>query len=466
MTDAAELLREDTFADQLRTRWIARRSNLPPGPKGLPFLGNASAFLRDPLGFTLQLSREHGPLVTTSLGLQTEVWINEPSLIDEVFVGHAKAWRKDSVTRQLIPLMGRGLVTSEGELWRTQRKLAAPAFVPKRITSYAQAMTECTARFASSLRDYEQRDMHADIMKVTLEIVGRTLLGVDTERDSERVAAALEEMLSYFEKRLLTAAGFLMAFVRTPALARFERAIAELDGIVARIIDNARKDPNADYLIARLLAARTEDGQHMSDRQARDEAMTMLLAGHETTALTITYALYALSGNPACEARLREELSQLGSTPPTPEDLPRLPYLDAVVKEVLRLYPSVWIIGRQLTAPLIVGGYELPAGIEVLASPYSLHRNPRFFRNPEQFAPERWLDPGQTPGRYEYIPFGVGPRSCIGSHFAKLEAALVLATLLQHVRVQVVPGYQLRLKPVITMRPKDGLPVIVRRASI
>jgi cytochrome P450 len=327
-------------------------------------------------------------------------------------------------------------------------------------------MTDCTAHFASSLRDHELRDIHADVMKVTLEIVGRTLLGVDTQHDSERVAHALEEILGYFEKRLLTAAGFLMAVMRTPALTRFERAIAELDSVVARIIDNARKDPSADYLLARLLAAQTEEGQCMSDQQARDEAMTMLLAGHETTALTITYALYALSGHrehPEHEARLRAELAQLGSAAATPEDLPRLPFLDAVVKEVLRLYPSVWIIGRQLTSPLSIGGYTLPAGVEVLANTFALHRDPRYFRDPEQFNPERWLDPSQTPPRYAYIPFGLGPRSCIGSHFAKLEAALVLATLLQHVSVKVVPGYKLELKPVITLRPKAGLPVIVRR---
>lgn len=438
---------------------------MPPGPRGLPLLGNAGPFLRDPLGFCVKLSRAHRDLVTTSMGLQTQVWLHEPHLIEEVFVAEAKAWRKDNVTRQLIPLMGRGLVTSEGELWRTQRKLAAPAFVPKRITNYAQTMTECTARFARSLRDHELRDMHADIMKVTLEIVGRTLLGVDTQQDSERVANALEAMLSYFEKRLLTTAGFFMAFIRTPARARFERAIVDLDSIVARIIDNARKNPDADYLIARLLAAQTEDGQRMSDGQARDEAMTMLLAGHETTALTITYALYELSRNPECEARLRQELEQLGTTAPAPDDLPRLPYLDAVIKEVLRLYPSVWIIGRELLRPLQVAGYTLPAGIEVFACPYSLHRDPRFYREPEQFKPERWFDPSEAPARYEYIPFGVGQRSCIGSHFAKLEAALVLATLLQHVRVQVVPGYQLQLQPVITMRPKTGLPVIVRRLA-
>ena len=463
MTNRAD---EKSFAAKVRARWNLRKSRLPPGPKGLPVLGNVVPFMRDPLGFCVAMSRAYPQLFTTSLGrLQVEVWINDPGLIEEMFVGQAKSYRKDSITRQLIPILGRGLLTSEGELWRTQRKLAAPAFQPKRIATYAQSMTECTARFARSLRDNEQRDLHADIMKVTMEIVGKTLLGVDTEQDAEQVSKSLEEMVSYYEKSLLSAEAFLMAFMRTPALARFETAIAQLDSIVARIIDNARKDSNADYLLARLLAARTEDGQPMSDRQARDEATTMLLAGHETTALTITFGLYELSRHPQHEARLREELAQFGTTALTPDDLNRMPFLDAVIKEVLRLYPSVWIIGRELLQPVELAGYTLPAGLEVVTIPYALHRDPRYFREPEQFNPERWLDPSQTPPRYAYIPFGLGPRSCIGGGFAKMEAALVLATLLQHVSIQCVPGFQLALKPVITLRPKAGLPVIVRRVQ-
>ena len=463
MTNTAELSRPDSFVKQLRSRWTARNSHLPAGPSKLPVLGDALPFMRDPLGYVVRMSREYSALCTTSMGLGMQVWVNDPELIDEVFVARAKTWQKDTNTRQLIPLLGQGLLTSEGELWRTQRKLAAPAFVPKRIATYAQIMTECTTRYARSLRDHELREMHEDIMTLTLEIVGRTLLGVDTQQDSERVAKALEQMGIYFEKRMLTLGGFFMEFMRTPAHARFEKAIAELDSVVARIIDNARKDPNADFLLARLLAAQTEDGQSMSDRQARDEAMTMLLAGHETTALTITYALYALSRHPEHEARLRAEIAQLGAAPATPNHLPRLPFLDAVIKETLRLYPAAWIIGRQLTSTLELAGYTLPAGVEVMACPYALHRDARFFREPELFDPERWLDPTHAPPRYAYIPFGVGPRSCIGSHFAKMEAALVLATLLQHVSVQVVPGYQLELRPLITMRPKAGLPVIVRR---
>jgi cytochrome P450 len=211
------------------------------------------------------------------------------------------------------------------------------------------------------------------------------------------------------------------------------------------------------------LRAQTESGEHMTDQQARDEAITMLLAGHETTALALTYAIYALSRAPACRALLRAELAQFDGETPRFSDLPRLPYLDAVVKETLRLYPPAWAFGRQATSSFQLGGYELPAGAEIICGSYALHRDPRFFPEPNHFRPERWLDADQQPPRYAYVPFGAGPRFCIGSHFAKMETALCLAAILQQVELDVVPGYRLELLPVITMRPKGGMPVWVRR---
>jgi cytochrome P450 len=440
---------------------------MPPGPKGVPLLGLGPRFARAPLEFTQEMARHYGDLACTRFGSRTLVWLNHPRLIEDVFVGQHRACIKDPTTRTLVPLLGNGLLTSDGEAWRKQRRLAAPALQPKRIAAYAHTMTECAERFASSLRDDELRDIHADIMRVTLEIVGRTLLGFDTRRDAEVVSAALEDVITFFDKALFSPLGFVLSRVRLPMKVRFERALRALDGVVAHIVERARTDKKADYLLAQLMAAPPdEDGERMTDRQLRDEAMTMLLAGHETTALTITYALYSLARQPACEARLRAELDSLGGVSPVPSDLERMPYLDAVVRETLRLYPPAWVFGREVVTGFELGGYALPAGIELVASPYALHRDPRFFREPERFLPERWLDDGRAaPPRYAYIPFGAGPRSCIGNHFAKLEAALVLASLLQQVRLQLVPGYQLSLNPVITMRPRGGLPVIVRRVQ-
>ncbi|MEY4582397.1 MAG: hypothetical protein RL701_7100 [Pseudomonadota bacterium] len=446
-----------------------RRSNsrLPPGPVGLPLVGVAPAFVRDPLGFMLDLSRRYGDIVSAQFGPRKMIWLNHPRLIEDVFVGQHRSCIKDRTTREFRSFLGNGLLTSEGDFWRSQRKLAAPALQPKRIESYAATMVERTEGFAAALRDEEVRDIHGDIMQLTLDIVGRTLLGFDTRRDAGRVSAAVEDVIAYFDQRLFSPTGILLQYLHLPVRTRYERSVKVLDELVGRMVERARRDTSAgrgDYLLAHLVAARNDDGQSMSDRQARDEATTLLLAGHETTALTIVYALYLLSQDDAAQARLRTELEQLGAASPTASDLPRLPYLDAVVRESLRLFPPVWALSREVTTAFQLGGYTIPAGVEVICSPYALQRDPRFFREPERFLPERWLDTARAaPPRFAYVPFGAGPRTCIGNHFAKLEATLVLATLLQQVKLQVVPGYRLELSPVITMRPKHGLPVIVRR---
>lgn len=444
-----------------------KKPRMPPGPKGVPLIGVGPLFARAPLEFTREISRHYGDLASTRFGARTLVWLNHPRLIEEVFVGQHRACIKDPTTRELVPLLGNGLLTSDGEAWRKQRRLAAPALQPKRISGYALTMTDCSERFASALRDDELRDIHADVMRLTLEIVGRTLLGFDTRRDADVVSEALEDVITFFDKALFSPLGFVLTKVRLPVRVRFERALAALDGVVGHIIERARRDTQADYLLAQLMAATDDEtGERLSERQLRDEAMTMLLAGHETTALTITYALYSLARNPACEARVRAELDSLHGASPVPSDLERMPFLDAVVRETLRLYPPAWVFGREIITGFSLGGYELQPGMELAASPFALHRDARFFREPERFMPERWLDDGRAaPPRYAYIPFGAGPRSCIGNHFAKMEAALVLASLLQQVRLQVVPGYQLSLNPVITLRPRRGLPVIVRRVQ-
>ncbi|MET0387450.1 MAG: cytochrome P450 [Polyangiales bacterium] len=439
-------------------------TRLPPGPAGVPLVGSGPALARDPLGFMLGIARRYGDIASARFGPRTMICLNHPRLVEEVFVGRHRACVKDPTTRELIPLLGHGLLTSEGELWRKQRKLSAPALQPKRIETYASTMSDCTSAMAAGLRDDEVRDIHADVMQLTLEIVGKTLLGFDTRRDGARVSAALEDMIAYFDQRLFSPKGILLQYFRLPVRVRYERARTVLEGLVAQMVERARADSRQDYLLAQLVAAEDEQGERMSDRQACDEAITMLLAGHETTALTITYAIYALSQEPACQTRLRAELDQLGALPPTAADIDRLPYLDAVVREALRLYPPAWAISREVVSPFALAGYEIPAGVELVCSPYALQRDPRFFREPGRFLPERWLETGRAaPPRFAYIPFGAGPRTCIGSHFAKLEAALVLGTLLQQVKLQVVPGYQLELAPVITMRPRHGLPVIVRR---
>ncbi|HEX4353943.1 MAG TPA: cytochrome P450 [Polyangiales bacterium] len=442
---------------------MATSPKVPPGPRGLPLVGCGPMLARDPLGFILQLGHGYGDISSARFGQGVLYLLNHPDLIESLFLGKHRECMKDMTTRELSPLLGQGLLISEGDFWRRQRKLASPPLQPKRIEAYARTMVERTAERAATFRAEEVRDMHADMMELTLEIVGETLLGFDTRRDAERVGHALEDIIRYYEVRLFSLRGLLPQSVPTLAGLRFRRAKAELDTIVYRMIARGRESPDADHLIARLLRARSDSGEAMSDEQARDEAMTMLLAGHETTALALTYALFALSNHPEVERKLREEI-EASTDAPSLRDLERMPYLDAVIKETLRLYPPAWAFGREVVQPFSLGGYELPVGVQVLASPYALHRDSRFFPEPTRFMPERWLDGNASElPRYAYVPFGVGPRVCIGSHFAKMEMALVLATLLREVALKVVPGYRLELLPVITMRPRQGVPMIVTR---
>jgi cytochrome P450 len=440
----------------------------PPGPRGLPFIGSASAVMRDPLAFYRTMTLDYGPLSYARIGPASFYLVNESSLIEEFLVGQHKDCIKDAVTRTLHPLIGSGLLTSEGELWKKQRKLAGPAFAPKRVTAYADVMVDCAEQSFSGYRDGEVRDFHADIMTLTLEVVGKTILGVNTREEADRIARVLEITFSYYEERLYSWKRLLPITMPSPARARFLRAKQELDAIVRNIVAQSRSAGlEADHLVARLSRARDEHGEAMSEQQLHDEAVTMLLAGHETTALAITYAVYALAKHPEAAAKLREELDrELGGRRMTFGDLPRLRYLDACARETLRLFPPAYAFGREVVTPFELGGYTLPERAQVVVSPYGIHRNPSLFPGPDHYRPERWLDGSteQLP-RFGYLPFGGGPRVCIGNHFAMMELCLLLGTMMQQVELTVLPEFKLELAPVITLRSRHGLPVRVRRRT-
>jgi cytochrome P450 len=440
----------------------------PPGPSGLPWLGALPRLFKDPLAFYTSMTLDHGPLAFAQLGPRTMYMVNDPDLIDELLTGHAKHCIKDALTRTLHPMVGQGLLTSKGELWRRQRKFAAQPFAPKRISSYADVMVRAAQRAFERYADGEQRDFHVDIMALTLTVVSETLLGVSTEAESTRIAHLLEDMLAHYEQRLATWMRLLPPALPTAKQRRFKRAKAELDGIVSKIIEqNRNSEAGADHLLARLIRARTDDGEAMSAQQLLDEAVTMMLAGHETTALTLMYTVYLLSRNPAVAARLQREVDALGGRAPTAADVASMPYLDAVLRESLRLYPPAYAFGREVIEPFTLGGYDIPVGAQMVVCTFGMHRQPRFFPEPERFSPERWLPGGSAHAlpRYAYLPFGGGHRICIGSHFAQLEAGLLLTCLLQQVELHVVPGYRLELRPAITVRAAHGLPVRVRRRA-
>jgi cytochrome P450 len=389
-------------------------------------------------------------------------------MIEQVLLGEHQSCIKDEITRQLIPLLGMGLVTNEGASWRRQRKLVSPPLQPKRVAEYAALMVKAAASTFAAFRPGETRDFHVDMMALTLEIVSATLLGLNTRSEAERIASVLESAQHFLETRLYSFSRLLPISIPTPAALRFRRSVRELDRIVYQMIDRCRKEGGAgEHLLARLMSARTEDGESMSDGQLRDEIVTMMLAGHETTALLMMYAVYLLSTHKREAALLCAEVDQkLQGRPISFADLPNLPYVDAFIRETLRLYPPVYAFGREVTAPFVVGGYTLTKGSMILFSPFARQRNPAVFAEPGRFQPERWLagkDARPALRRFDYFPFGGGPRVCIGNHFATMEAALILTTLVQKLELSIDPAFQLVLAPAITLRMKNSLWVKVER---
>ena len=435
----------------------------------MPVLGSLPWLLRDPLRFFTTMAQDYGPISHARLVNVSLYTVADPELLEELFNGKHKQCIKDAATRGLRPLVGQGLLTSEGDLWKRQRKLAAQPFTPKRMRAYEQTMVECASAAFARFRDGERRDFHADAMAITLEIVAKTLLGIEDPAELHRVSHIVDVAMAYFQERLYSWGALLPPEFPTPRWLRFQRAKRELDAIVGRVIDRARReDSTADHLLARLLRARDDDGQPMSEQQLLDEAVTMLLAGHETTALSLMYGAYLLATHPVESRALAHEIDAvLGGRPARADDLERLPYLDAVVRETLRLYPPAYALGREVVEPFELGGYTLPVGAQIAVVPFAMHRNRRFWKEPERFRPERWLD-GETRNlpRYAYMPFGGGHRVCIGNHFASVELSLVLATLVQQVRLEVRPKLRLRLRPVITLRVPSGLRVKVRRRKL
>jgi cytochrome P450 len=439
-------------------------TRLPPGPKGTPLLGTLSA-LRDPIAFLNDLGRNYGDVSHTRIALTHVYMLNHPDLIEQVLVGKYRDFVKDWGTQQLVGLVGRGLLTSEGELWKRQRRLAAPPLSATHIAKYATTMVECTERDIASWQE-GRRDIHVDMMRLTLEIVGKTLLGVDTSHDAERITHIVEVAMAYFDKQFWTWHGALPAWIPTRERRAFAKAVRELDGIIYPIIARCRAESrDADFLLARLVQARDEDGAAMSDEQLRDEAVTMLLAGHETTALALSYAIYLLGKHPAAMERARTEVdAQLADRSATVEDVRKLPFIDAVIRESLRLYPPAYSVGRQSLRELELGGHVIPKGVQVSMSPYIVQRDPRFFDDPDAFRPERWLAPeADALPRFAYFPFGGGPRVCNGNRFAMMEAVLVLATMLQRLELTIEPEFNLQFMPSVTLRPKGEVPVTARQ---
>lgn len=443
---------------------MIKKHRRPPGPKGHWLFGNVAEFRKDRLGFLERCAREYGDCVGIRLGPFRVMVVNHPDLVEDVLVTQNRRFIKHFALRMAKPTLGNGLLTSEGDFWRKQRKLAQPAFHRERIAAYASVMVDSTERMLQSWADGQTRDVQDDMMRLTLEIVAKTLFDADVTAASADASIAMETLLRSFTERINNMFRLPMSFP-TPANLRFKRAARRLDDLLFSVITERRATgEDRGDLLSMLLQARDEDdGTRMTDRQLRDETMTLFMAGHETTANTLAWTWYLLANHPEAEARLHAELDDvLGDRPPTFNDLSRLTYADMVITEALRFYPTVWLVGREAIEPCEVGGYPVPVGTTIYMSQWVLHRDARYFDDPESFRPERWADGlAKRLPRYAYFPFGGGPRICIGNSFALMESVLLLATIARRFRLRLAPDASVTLMPTMTLRPDGGIKMIV-----
>lgn len=440
----------------------------PPGPRGLPLVGSLLEFRRDPTGFLAALATDYGDIAHFKLGRQSAFQLNHPDYIREALVEKSARFVKTRVLERAASVIGQGLLSSNGDFHRRQRRIVQPAFQRRRIAEFGSAISRCAAATSQRWRDGASVDMFSEMLRLSLAIVGETLFGSDIEAQAEDVKQAMTVVFEHFNHLMVPFAGITDALF--PARrARFLQARATLEQLVNRMIAERRAQgvDRGDMLSSLLFTADDETGAKMSDAQVRDEIMTMFLAGHETTATALTWTFYLLATHTDVRARLQRELDAvLAGRSPGVEDVPALSYARMTLAESMRLYPPVWTLTRRATEQVEIGGVRLPAGAVVGMSQFVMHRDPRYFHDPERFDPLRWSDgePEKRP-KYSYFPFGGGPRHCIGEALAWMEMTLLLARLSQDWEAAVSPHFKLRLQPLITLRPLGGMPMTLQRRT-
>lgn len=437
-------------------------TSLPPGPSGLPVIGNLLPLRRDPLAFVRRVQREYGNVATVHLLGRPIVLFFRPEAVQFFLVDHARSFISGSGRAEMRRLLGEGLLTTDGELHRRQRRQVQPAFHKRRVEGYAAIMVEQTQQMLAHWRPGAQLDVARELQELTLRIVVKALFNVDLQTQSTALSQAFTDAI---ESRRPLFLPQLKVDLPGTAYHRFLAARRTLDAFVYRLIAERRAGGrDVGDVLSMLLQSSDEDGgTPMTDEQVRDQAMTLIAAGHETTSNALAWTFYLLSEHPRPREKLLAELqAALGGRPPALEDLPKLPYLDWVLHESMRVYPPAWTIGRRASEPFELEGYRFPAGTRVLFSQWVIHHLPEVWGDPDDFRPERW-DPvtGPKPPPGAYFPFGGGPRMCIGMPFAQLEMRLLLATVLQHTVPRLVPGWPVVPMPRVTLRLKHGLRMVL-----
>jgi cytochrome P450 len=446
----------------------------PPGPSDILPYTMGRKFLRDPLKTLIDLSRTYGDISHFKFGNRHVYFINNPKYIEDVLLTNYKNFIKSRGLQVSKRLLGNGLVTSEGQHHDRQRRLIQPKFYPKQIKSYSDVMIRCALNICNKWMDGNVVDIHKEMTHVTLAIISKSVLGYEFKRKDDEVSKALLTCMEYFNRLLMPFGELIGKIPLLPINKGFQKAKRLLDSIVYNMIIEHRKNldkdrKEGDDLLFTLLQAQDEESGigKMSDQQLRDEVMTIFLAGHETTSNALTWTLYLLSNHPEVEAKLDQELQSVFGEDrliPSSEDVPKLEYTIKILTESMRLYPPAWALGRQAINDCNIDRYTVKAGSIILMSQFVMHRNPLFFAEPDRFYPERWTPEfkRQLP-RFSYFPFGGGKRGCIGESFAWLEAVLLISTICRTWKMVVIPGHNVALKPLITLRPKYGMPMLLTR---
>lgn len=443
------------------------RAPVPPGPSRAAAPVLLARMQKDRLKVLAAAAAEYGDAVRVPLGPKTLYLFNHPDYAKHVLADNAANYRKGIGLVHARRAIGDGLLTSEGEAWRRQRRTVHPVFQTKRIAAQVPAIADEAGKLVARLRAAAGPvDLRREMTGLALGVLGRTLLDADLgvfERIGDSFEAVQDQAM--FEMMSLS---MVPMWVPLPKQVRFRAARRYLDQVVGTLVADRAGHPaaGADDVLSRLIeSVRGEDGRAAGTRM-RDELVTLLLAGHETTASTLSWAFHLLDEHPDVWHRMHEEAAEVLTGTPTLEDLHRLRYTTMVVEEAMRLYPAVWLLPRIAREADEIGGYRVPAGADVVMCPYLLHRHRDFWDDPERFDPERF-DPKRAPGRnrYSYIPFGAGPRVCVGSNLGTMEAVIVLATVARELRLKKVPGHRISGEPMLTLRVRGGLPMTVHPAT-